>query len=233
MSVGRLGVITRVKLRIVREVPVRRSLHRLTPPAFLERMRALQAAARAAEAAGVDMRNASAVRAALPAWAAEGEAFWVPQKHEFLLVTYARADAADAAEAAEALASGFAPDASTVFATRGALLALGDLTLPADATVNVTRAQLADAQPLVAAPGGSDGGEGTRLHAVGAAEVEAVLRDAINAPLPAAAAARANNATGADPAEGATWTLPPSRPPSGAVATKPPPSKECWKGGRR
>ena len=80
VSVGKLGVITRVQLRIVREVPVRRSLARLTPPEFLDKMRSLQDAA---QAAGLDppLNYSAGVGAAgkLPAWTNETEWFWVPQ----------------------------------------------------------------------------------------------------------------------------------------------------------
>lgn len=78
-SLGKLGVITRVQLRITREVPVRRSLSSLAPPAFLAQMNQLQATARAAAAARVNMSDTAALLAALPPWANETEWFWVPQ----------------------------------------------------------------------------------------------------------------------------------------------------------
>lgn len=71
VSVGKLGVIVRVKLRILREVPVRRELYRMPPPAFLGMMRELQSAARDVEA--------GTPGAALPKWLDETEWFWVPQ----------------------------------------------------------------------------------------------------------------------------------------------------------
>ncbi|KAI8472715.1 MAG: hypothetical protein J3K34DRAFT_519583 [Monoraphidium minutum] len=183
VSVGRLGVISRAKLRIVREVPVRRTLLRLTPPAFLQQVAQLQEAARAVDA--------GAPGAALPSWANETQFFWVPQKYEFMMVGYQRADDADDAIASEARA-GFTPDATSVFESKGALLALGEITLTADAVLNLTAAQLTDQQPLSGA------------LAERAAAAVAGLKAAINAPLP----------RGDDhPALGEAWARPtPNRP---------------------
>lgn len=68
-----------MQLRITREVPVRRSLSSLAPPAFLAQMNQLQETARAAAAARVNMSDTAALLAALPPWANETEWFWVPQ----------------------------------------------------------------------------------------------------------------------------------------------------------
>lgn len=70
VSLGNLGVITRAKLRIIREVPVRRELTKLTPPAFLEMMQQLQEAA---------LAGGEEDPAKLPPWARETEWFWIPQ----------------------------------------------------------------------------------------------------------------------------------------------------------
>lgn len=217
MSVGRLGIITRVQLRIVREVPVRRSLAYLGPPAFLAMMRELQDAARAAglggaggadAAASGDVDAAAAVAAQLPKWVAESQMFWVPQKHEFLVATFARADAPGANASAF---GGFRPDASSVFASRGAMLALGELTLPADAAVNLTSAQLVDSRggpPLETANTAGD-----CLYAAAANQLRQLDATGVNAPL-----ARAWNGSslppGADPALGDTWLEPVRNPPS-------------------
>ena len=108
MSVGRLGVITRLKLRIEREVPVRRTLTRLAPSAFLAQMRELQAAARAAGPAA--LLSPGGTVAALPAWANDTEWFWVPQKYDFFQVSFSRADAPG-----QGPVTGFVPDSTTVF----------------------------------------------------------------------------------------------------------------------
>jgi len=220
VSVGRLGVITRVKLRIVREAPVRRSLVCLSPPAFLIQMRTLQQAALAAGLdAGAANRSASTdYLSRLPAWANETQWFWVPQKHEFLMVNFHRAD--DAAAAASL--TEFRPDATTVFESKGALLALGELHLPADAVFNFTQQQLAGNQPLVPAADSRRSAAGGRLYQRAAEVLDHLNGTEISAPLlqtndssPAAAAA-------ADPALGETWLVPTPPRPSGRWVWR------CW-----
>lgn len=66
---GKLGVIGRVKLHIVKEVPVRRMIKALTPPEFLTLLQQAQDAW--AEGAG-----------SLPHWMMEAEFFWITQKHQ-------------------------------------------------------------------------------------------------------------------------------------------------------
>jgi hypothetical protein len=290
VSLGRLGVITRVHLRIVREGPVRRALTRLAPSGFLALMRELQAAARGA---GANLSGPAATAAALPAWADNSEWFWIPQacvdkawgdgcvvgatrkpaclprpwtpesnpplhsapspshpaplppkqKHEFLMVSFAptatnasapptRPAGSVPAANASAAAARFAPDATTVFASKGALLALGELELPADAVVNFTAGQLEGAQPLVDfAPQASHQAKAVsgapRLYQRGAAAAARVLDGRVNAPLPAP------NASGprpADPAEGEAWDAPtPNRPSGGCLGSV----WRWWGGGGR
>ncbi|KIZ07313.1 hypothetical protein MNEG_0657 [Monoraphidium neglectum] len=190
LSVGKLGVITRAKLRIVREVPVRRELVRLAPPAFLAEMTELQEAARALQ----EQRPG----AALPSWANETEWFWIPQKYEFMRVSFQRADECNSTLAAAAKA-GFVPDNTTVFASKGELLAMGEIQLPADAVLNLTSAQLTSTQPLPK--------EGLPERA------SQVIKDVIaviNEPVP-----REDNA---DPAAGQTWPEPTHNRPSAFYA---------------
>jgi hypothetical protein len=122
-------------------------------------------------------------------------------------VAFARAD--DPAAPPPASLRGFVPDNTTVFRSKGALLALGEIRLPADAVLNLTARQLADGQPL--APEGSGSPAGGRLYE----DAEAVLRDlnetAINRPL-------APMGDGARPSVGDTWAAPSPNPPSAFYA---------------
>jgi hypothetical protein len=118
--------------------------------------------------------------------------------------------------------SRFAPDATTVFASKGDLLRLGELELTANAVVNFTRGQLASEQPLVEArqqPAGAavvkavGQPPSARLYQRSAEEVARLLEGRINAPLPRL------NVTGPrpeKPAEGEAWALPVPNRPSGA-----------------
>ncbi|GBF99231.1 L-gulonolactone oxidase [Raphidocelis subcapitata] len=203
VSVGRLGVITRLKMRIEREVPVRRTLTRLAPSAFLARMRELQAAARAAGPAALMTPNGTV--AALPAWANDTEWFWVPQKYEFYQVAFSRADAPGAGAV-----SGFVPDNTTVFSRKGDMLALGELEFPATAVANLTAGATAGAQPVVVVPPGGplNFTAGARLYARSAEGLRRLVAGEINAPLPAGGPPRP-----VDAAQGQPWAEPaPNRP---------------------
>jgi hypothetical protein len=74
VSLGRLGIITRVHLRIVKETPINRSLTRLAPTEFLVQMSVLQEAARRA-----GNLSATGTSQGLPKWASDSEWFWIPQ----------------------------------------------------------------------------------------------------------------------------------------------------------
>lgn len=112
VSVGQLAVITHVRLRIVRELPVQRTLRRLPASQYLALLREGQAEYN---------RTGS-----LPAWANETEWFWITQRHEFLMVSYVRADATDPA-ASSALLSAYAPENTTLYNT--SLAAVQDMAL--------------------------------------------------------------------------------------------------------
>ncbi|KAG2423395.1 hypothetical protein HXX76_015360 [Chlamydomonas incerta] len=120
LSVGKLGIITHIRFRIVREMPVTRTLHALRASAF----RSLMAEVQAAWAAAAD----TAGNGALPDWLrghGDSEWFWVPQRHEFLAVTYTRGDVADAAERLKVLsayARNGGADVTTAYNTSLALL---------------------------------------------------------------------------------------------------------------
>ncbi|EFJ42445.1 hypothetical protein VOLCADRAFT_97460 [Volvox carteri f. nagariensis] len=110
VGVGKLGIITHIKFRIMREVPVTRTIRRLTSTEFLELLRSAQ-----------DQWNTNG---SLPEWMDETEWFWVPQRHEFLMVTFTRGDSSDAAKRLEAL-RGYAlagPENTTAYNTSLALL---------------------------------------------------------------------------------------------------------------
>lgn len=108
VSAGRLGVIARVTLRVVREEPVRRQLRLLGERDFLGLLREAQdawnAAGGAREGTGLPpaatepaaRREALLARAqkALPRWAMDGQAFWLPERRSFYLVTFTRASEA-------------------------------------------------------------------------------------------------------------------------------------------
>eukprot|EP00775_Hariotina_reticulata_P010758 gene10758-10914_t len=144
VSVGKLGVIGRVKLHIVKEVPVQRMIKALTPPEFLALLQHAQDAW--AEGGG-----------SLPHWMMEADIFWITQKHQFLMVSFARADEANSTESLAEVLSGFQPDNTTVFHKKGDLLSLGELVLPADAALNINSSRvLVESPHPAAAVGGLD-----------------------------------------------------------------------------
>lgn len=111
-------------------------------------------------------------------------------------VSYARADDPNAT-VADAAHEGFRPDATSLFVSKGALLKLGEITLPADAVLNLTAAQLVD-------PGSLLGGKV-------APEAEKVL-GGLAARINEAVPPRGNTA---DPAIGDAWNVPTHNRPSG------------------
>ena len=120
------------------------------------------------------------------------------------MVSYSRADAPTAASPL----SGFRPDATTVFQSKGALLALGGIRLRADAALNLTASQIADNRAL--APPNSDG---ARLYNRSAETIAMLNGSVINSPL----VREWNGSTlapTADPALGDTWLQPHPNPPS-------------------
>lgn len=108
VSVGRLGVIARVTLQIVPEEPVRRELRLVGERDFLQLVREVQdkwnLAGGAREGTGLPpaatqpkaRREALLARAkaALPRWVMDGQAFWLPERRQFYLVTFQRASEA-------------------------------------------------------------------------------------------------------------------------------------------
>ncbi|GLC54135.1 hypothetical protein PLESTB_000827700 [Pleodorina starrii] len=110
VGVGKLGIITHIKFRIVREMPVTRTIHRIAASEFLGLMRE-----------GQTQWNTNGT---LPEWMDETEWFWVPQRHEFLMVTFTRGDSPDASKRLAVL-SAFArspPEATTAYNTSLELL---------------------------------------------------------------------------------------------------------------
>lgn len=78
VSVGKLGIITSLKLRIVREQPVRRTLTPITPTQLMGMLQGAQ--------------DEWAERRSLPGWMNETEFFWIVQRNHFLMVDFKRAD---------------------------------------------------------------------------------------------------------------------------------------------
>lgn len=68
VSVGKLAVITSLKLRIVREEPVQRTLTTLPPSRLVALLREAQ--------------DEYSDKKTLPAWMNETEFFWIPQRHK-------------------------------------------------------------------------------------------------------------------------------------------------------
>lgn len=69
VSLGKLGIVTAVKMKMVKEVPVKRTLRRgLTPMDFVSMLR---------EAQEMYKKNKS-----LPEWMVESQIFWLVQLHE-------------------------------------------------------------------------------------------------------------------------------------------------------
>eukprot|EP00198_Chlamydomonas_reinhardtii_P009630 XP_001698967.1 predicted protein [Chlamydomonas reinhardtii] len=130
VSVGKLGVITHIRFRIIREMPVTRTLHSLPASAFLTLLAQAQAAWNAAANTTTTTANStnSTIDVGLAGWLRghdDSEWFWVPQRHEFLAVTYTRGDVANATERLKVLsayARGGGADATTAYNTSLALL---------------------------------------------------------------------------------------------------------------
>jgi len=105
VSSGRLGILARAAFRIVPEEPVRRELRLISDSAFLGLLRQAQDRWNAAGGArdGTGLPSASAeprarrdallvrAKAALPRWTLDGQAFWLPERRAFYLVTFTRA----------------------------------------------------------------------------------------------------------------------------------------------
>ncbi|GFH05987.1 FAD-binding PCMH-type domain-containing protein [Haematococcus lacustris] len=106
VSVGKLGIITQLKMRIVREEPVTRRLRLMPASAFVTLMREVQT---------------SAEQGSHPAWLNETEFFWLPQRSEFMMVSFTRGDAPDLATRQAVLAS-YVPQNTTVYQTSQQLL---------------------------------------------------------------------------------------------------------------
>ncbi|PNH11479.1 D-arabinono-1,4-lactone oxidase [Tetrabaena socialis] len=85
VSVGQLGIIVHIKFRIVPEMPVTRTLHRLTATQYLAMLRAAQARSGRGGAIGSERcANQWNTQGDLPAWMESTEFFWVPQRHEYI-----------------------------------------------------------------------------------------------------------------------------------------------------
>eukprot|EP00879_Flechtneria_rotunda_P014556 GHRR01015211.1.p1 GENE.GHRR01015211.1~~GHRR01015211.1.p1 ORF type:complete len:664 (+),score=177.73 GHRR01015211.1:545-2536(+) len=185
VSLGKLGVIARVQLRIVREVPVRRELKALTPAEFLQIMQDTQA---------LWTSNGTT-----PVWMNETEFFWVTQKNQFIMVNFHRSDTPGALTNL----TGFKPDNTTVYTKKGSMLQLGELVLPADAAISINNSQVLVSQPA----------EGSLADAPAYQRaqqwVSGFLASEINAAVPAAA-----NDTAAARTIGVRWTLPRPKSPS-------------------
>ncbi|GIL63808.1 hypothetical protein Vafri_17809 [Volvox africanus] len=123
VGVGKLGIITHIKFRIIREVPVTRTIHRISSTEFLTLLRAAQ-----------EQWNSNGT---LPDWMDETEWFWVPQRYEFLMVTFTRGDSPDAAKRLAVLSAYAAqgPELTTAYNTslevleRAADLRNGNITI--------------------------------------------------------------------------------------------------------
>ncbi|KXZ51873.1 hypothetical protein GPECTOR_11g309 [Gonium pectorale] len=110
VHVGKLGVVTYIKFRIVREMPVKRTLNSLPSSRFLALLRSAQ--------------QQWIANGTLPGWMDETQWFWVPQRHEFLMVSFTRGDDPDASKRLAVLSEyARAPRAaSTVYNTSMELL---------------------------------------------------------------------------------------------------------------
>jgi hypothetical protein len=108
IHVGRLGINARVTLKIVPEEPVKRELRLVKESDFLALLREAQdawnEAGGAREGTGLPpaatqpeaRREALVARAksALPRWTMDGQAFWLPERRQFYVVTFTRASEA-------------------------------------------------------------------------------------------------------------------------------------------
>ncbi|GMH42611.1 hypothetical protein BSKO_10530 [Bryopsis sp. KO-2023] len=119
VSVGKLGIITALKMQIMVEVPVKRSLRRgLTPIDLLFMLR---------EAQEMYIKNRS-----LPEWMVESQIFWLVQIHEFMVYSFHRGDDADPAERTKALKD-FEPEETTQYKSLMEMLEVtGDPKIAAD-----------------------------------------------------------------------------------------------------
>ncbi|GFH27215.1 FAD-binding PCMH-type domain-containing protein, partial [Haematococcus lacustris] len=106
VAVGKLGIITQLKMRIVREQPVTRRLRTIPASAFLSLMSEAQT---------------SAQRGSYPDWVNETEFFWLPHRSQFMMVSFTRGDDPDPATRQAVLAS-YSPQNTTVFNTSRQLL---------------------------------------------------------------------------------------------------------------
>ena len=68
VSVGKLGIIARLQLKIVKEIPVKRTLTALTPVEFVRIMK--------------DAQAMWEKEGKYPGWMNETQIFWVPQKNQ-------------------------------------------------------------------------------------------------------------------------------------------------------
>ncbi|MEW5299855.1 MAG: hypothetical protein WDW36_002829 [Sanguina aurantia] len=157
VSVGKLGILVRLTLRIVREQPVTRILRSDIPASrFLASLR---------EAQGYYKANGT-----LPAWCDETEWFWIVQRNTFMMVSFLRGDSPDPAVRSAVLAA-YVPESTTVYNTSAALLA------DAAAQYNSTVGKL----PLDSNATYGANGVATEAQQV----LDALNANAINAPLPA------------------------------------------------
>ncbi|KAL6752479.1 hypothetical protein V8C86DRAFT_2752850 [Haematococcus lacustris] len=106
VAVGKLGIITQLKMRIVREQPVTRRLRTIPASAFLSLMSEAQT---------------SAQRGSYPDWVNETEFFWLPHRSQFMMVSFTRGDDPDPATR-QAVLSSYSPQNTTVFNTSRQLL---------------------------------------------------------------------------------------------------------------
>ncbi|CAD7703073.1 unnamed protein product [Ostreobium quekettii] len=82
VNMGKLGIVTSVKFRIVREQPVIRTVSKgILPSAFLQSLREAQ-----------DMFN---YNGEVPRWMNESQVFWIPQLNEFIRYDFDRGDDPD------------------------------------------------------------------------------------------------------------------------------------------
>eukprot|EP00873_Tetraselmis_striata_P012175 jgi/Tetstr1/432439/TSEL_021815.t1 len=99
VSVGRLGVIVEVKLRIRPEVPVKRTNVWMRPSSFIARM--------------MEVQDQYTANQTMPDWVDEIQFFWSAQTQEVAQVTFDRADEGSE-EARKSILSSVEPDESTM-----------------------------------------------------------------------------------------------------------------------
>lgn len=103
VSVGQLGVITSLRLRLVKEEPVQRQLNLMPSSGFLGLLTLAQQQYR---------ENKT-----LPSWLNETEFFWITQRSEFMMVSFTRGDVLEPDTRHEVIASFTSPDNTTVYNT--------------------------------------------------------------------------------------------------------------------